>query len=137
MASVGHGSLLQVQRCVNRCGKQAGQPDQDQIDRDQVIEQARQDQDQNPEQQRHQGLQQDNIDMHEMSLSNKGIQIKETRNPASGRSPCCDGPLEKRRFPPLLRSRAKSVRIISCNTGFRGKACPPRERRGSGSAVPA
>ena len=50
-------------------GKQSRQPDQDQIDRDQVVEQPGQDQDQNSEQQRHQGLQHDNIDMHEWSLS--------------------------------------------------------------------
>src|SRR5665213_194804 len=55
---------------VERMGEQAHQSDQDQIDGDQVVQQAGQDQDQNSEQQRHQGLPSDNIDMHEKPLSN-------------------------------------------------------------------
>src|SRR4051812_27071014 len=44
--------------------KQAGKPDDDQIDRDQIIQQPRQDQYQYPEQQRDQRLDHDDVYMH-------------------------------------------------------------------------
>src|SRR5271168_2834514 len=75
-------------QCVERVGKQSHQSYQDQIDGDQVVQQARQDQDQDSEQQRYQGLPSDNIDMHEKTPFECSIKSSRQRgNPRSGRIP--------------------------------------------------
>jgi hypothetical protein len=48
-------------------GKQADQPDENQIDRDQIIQQARQDQHKDAEQEREQRLNHDDVNVHGFS----------------------------------------------------------------------
>src|ERR1700761_7724677 len=70
-------------RVGEHVGEQADQPDEDQVDRDQEIQQARQNKDQNPEQQRQKRLNHDDVDMHGLSGLVSGGYNAQTRFPVA------------------------------------------------------